>query len=453
MLLHRIKRTAFYLLLAFIGLAVVYGIGRFVQVWSDSFYQGAREPYLQMPAPTAMTLRWQSARPMQASVHYGTSATQLDQQVQEQTRHEQHEIRLTGLQPDTRYYYAVYHDGRPVYHGPDFQFHTAPQTGVARAVRIWVTGDQGYPGHAQQQVRDAALNWVQRYPRPGLPALDLWITTGDNAYRSGSNQQFQDGFFEPYRKILHRVPVWPAYGNHDARRWVFFDLFTLPQQAESGGLASGSEHYYSFDYANLHVIMLDTQSSELAPDSPMLEWLKRDLAATRQPWKIAVFHHPPYSHGSHNSDDVFDSDGRMFEIRRNILPLLERAGVQLVLSGHSHMYERSYPLRCHYGTSDSLIDEMIINKQSRPGSVYGGTGTVYVVIGSSSKVDAGPLDHPAMPVSHASTGSLIIDVTADSMHPRFIDQHGEVKDGFVLNRNTAEPESRLNCRQFQTNNH
>ncbi len=446
MLLQRLKQTAFYLLLAFIGLLAVYGVGRLVQVWSDSFYQGAREPYLQMPAATAVTLRWQSPGPVQASIRYGESASQLDQQVQEKTRREQHEIRLTGLQPDTRYYYAVYHDGQPAYQGPDYRFRTAPQTGTARPVRIWVTGDQGYPGPAQQEVREAALNWVQRHPRPGLPELDIWITTGDNAYRSGSNQQFQNGFFEPYRKILRQVAVWPAYGNHDARRWVFFELFTLPQQAESGGLASGSERYYAFDYANLHVVMLDTQSSELAQDSPMLKWLKQDLATTRQPWKIAVFHHPPYTRGSHNSDDMSDSDGRMFEIRRNVLPLLEQAGVQLVLSGHSHMYERSYPLHCHYGTSDSLSDEMIINRQSRPGSVYGGTGTVYVVIGSSSKVDAGPLDHPAMPVSHASLGSLIIDVTADSIRSRFVDEHGEVKDRFVVKRNDAGSETRLNCR-------
>jgi hypothetical protein len=440
-----LKRTSYYLLLAFVGLLVIYGIGRTIQVWSGSFYSGDRGPYLQLPSPTAMTLRWQSADAVQASVRYGTAPARLDQESRAAGKAEQHEVRLTGLQPDTRYYYAIYQDGRPVYRGPDYHFRTVPQTGNTRPIRFWVTGDQGYPGPGQQQVRDAALGWMQQHPRPELPTLDFWVTTGDNAYRSGTNQQFQDGFFQPYHAILRQVPVWPTYGNHDSRRWAFYDLFSLPGQGQSGGLASATEPYYSFDYADLHVLMLDTQGSDLDPDSPMLAWLKQDLAATRQPWKIAVFHHPPYTHGGHNSDNMFDSHGRMFDIRKNLLPILEQAGVQLVLSGHSHLYERSYPLQCHYGTSSSLRNEMIVNKQIAPGSVYRRPATVYVVIGSSSKLDSGPLDHPAMPVTYAGLGSVVIDIAGDRMIPRFLDQQGEVKDWFVIQRNLDATVPRLDC--------
>lgn len=69
--------------------------------------------------------------------------------------------------------------------------------------------------------------------------------------------------------------MWPTYGNHDARRWVFFDIFTFPTKAESGGIASSSEHYYSFDYANIHFVMLDTQDSDRDIDGKMLTWLKK----------------------------------------------------------------------------------------------------------------------------------------------------------------------------------
>ena len=127
----------------------------------------------------------------------------------------------------------------------------------------------------------------------------------------------------PYKNILRNAAVWPAYGNHDARRWVFFDLFTFPTQAESGGVASGTEHYYSFDYANLHIVVLDTPASDLDDDSEMLRWLKKDLKATQQQWLISLLHHPPYTKGTHNSDKQSDSGGRMFDVRENVLPILE----------------------------------------------------------------------------------------------------------------------------------
>jgi len=185
--------------------------------------------------------------------------------------------------------------------GEDFWFKTSPQinAGINTPVRFWLTGDKGYPNIIQSQVRDAMLSWVKQNPRlvKNNPALDFWMTTGDNAYRSGSNDQFQAGFFEPYKTILRNTPVWPIYGNHDARCWVFFDLFTFPEKAESGGVASASEHFYSFDYANIHFVVLDTQDSELSADGEMLRCLKQDLQTTNQQRLITFFHHPPYTKG------------------------------------------------------------------------------------------------------------------------------------------------------------
>ena len=86
----------------------------------------------------------------------------------------------------------------------------------------------------------------------------------------------------------------------------------------------------------------------------MLTWLQNDLASTTQPWVIAFFHHPPYSKGSHDSD----TDIELKEMRQNALPILENAGVDLVLSGHSHSYERSFLIDGHYGTSSTFTSAM-----------------------------------------------------------------------------------------------
>jgi hypothetical protein len=88
---------------------------------------------------------------------------------------------------------------------------------------------------------------------------------------------------------------------------------------------------------------------------------------------------------------------------------------------------------------------MIVNKQIAPGSVYRRPATVYVVIGSSSKLDSGPLDHPAMPVTYAGLGSVVIDIAGDRMIPRFLDQQGEEKDWFVIQRNLDATVPRLDC--------
>ncbi|HEB87609.1 MAG TPA: metallophosphoesterase family protein [Gammaproteobacteria bacterium] len=434
----------------FLALLLIYGVGRFVVVYLGSFYTGERAPYLMMPAPNAMTLRWQTLQKGEGQIRYGRSLAKLDHLATEMSSAEEHELRLQGLKPGTRYYYRIENqvDGetaKTLYSGKAYWFMTSPKTGQAVSVRFAVLGDPGKAGKVQTQVREALMAWLAKNPRPdrNRAYLDLLLTTGDNAYRSGTNKQFQVDFFTPYASILKNVPVWPAYGNHDARRWAFFDIFSFPTKAESGGLASGTEHYYSFDYANAHFIMLDTTASSMAVGSKMLNWLQRDLAASKQKWIIAAFHHPPYSHGSHDSDNPHDSGGRMLDVRKNVLPILEAGGADLVLSGHSHMYERSWLMRCNYGDSSTLQANMIREKTlgrtppyKKPGR-DGFSGTVYTVIGSSSKHDQGRLDHPDMPVSLAESGSVVVDIANGLMSVRFITKRGRVADHFSILKTPA----------------
>jgi len=437
-LLRLLKRLGLLVL----ALLVIYAIGRPTQIWLDGFYSGVREPYLQMMSSTAVTLRWQSENQFAGVVRYGVRPEQLNKVQREDVAGEEHEIRVTGLKPATKYFYSVGNENKSMFKGENFWFKTSPEIKNVKQVRFWVTGDQGYPNIIQDQVRDAMFDWVKQNQRTSVNTsmFDFWITTGDNAYRSGSNEQFQAGFFEPYKTILRNTPVWPGYGNHDARRWVFFDIFTFPEKAESGGVASGSEHYYSFDYANIHFVMLDTEASDLDEDGEMLSWLKKDLEFNKQQWLIAIMHHPPYSKGSHDSDNKWRSGGRLNAARENIVPILEKAGVDIVLSGHSHMYERSELINCHYGLSDSFSSDFIreASKQSvyskKESSLSPYNGTIYTVVGSSSKVDMGPLDHPAMPYSLQEAGSMMFDVNKNNLKAYFINKSGKVKDQFEITK-------------------
>jgi len=175
--------------------------------------------------------------------------------------------------------------------------------------------------------------------------------------------------------------------------------------------------------------------------SSMLRWLEEDLIGSQQPWLIAVLHHPPYTHGSHNSDSRGDSGGRLFDVRENVLPILEQAGVDLVMSGHSHMYERSHLMGCHYGKSGTLQPEMMQQPVRQDESaVYikpaagrvAYQGAIYLVLGSSSKLDQGPLDHPAMAVSAGEMGALVVDINGSQLEGRFITDRGMIADSFTI---------------------
>jgi hypothetical protein len=413
-------------------LLLVAAAGRWGEVAWQSLYFGERGPYLQVLTPHGVTIRWQTAGATEGPVRYGLAPEALGQSAAD-GKGRAHEVVLTGLQPGTRYFYAV-GDGTPR------PFTTPPLPGAAEPVRLWVFGDSGEMGPRQEAMRRTALAWMAAHPLEGRPLFDAGIALGDNAYDHGSNPEYQAGFFAPFADLLGSYMIWPVYGNHDARRWAYFRVFTLPTGGEAGGVASGSENYYSVDQGPVHLVVLDSEASDRSAQGPMAEWLRRDLAANKLPWLVVAFHHPPYTRGGHDSDKRNDSSARMFEMRENILPILEGAGVDLVLSGHSHDYERSQLMDCHYGLSATLKPEMVVERGAegavfhKASAVAPHEGEVLVVAGSGSRLDSGPLNHPAMAVSDKKTGSLVIDVKGLRLDARFIDADGAVRDSFTIEK-------------------
>ncbi len=429
--------------------ALFYAAARFIVVFRDSRLTGERAPYIQMLSQSSVYVRWLTKDHHVGILRFGEDPDHMPTVYVEPSSVTNHSVELTGLKPATRYYYQVGEIGH--YHDFDagkHWFYTAPQD--SPATRIWVIGDSGQAGEIQQQVRDAAFEWMQKNPLLDSrkaevidkPMVDVWLALGDLAYRSGSNKQFQAGLFEPYEDLLSNTSLWPVYGNHDDRRWTYFRIFDLPEDAEAGGLASNTENYYAFNRSNIHFIVLDSQASNRAADADMADWLKQDLAENTKPWVVVAFHHPPYTKGSHDSDNASDSRGRMQDMRKNILPILERAGVDLVLSGHSHMYERSYLLDCAYGSSEAfsisnIVSTGVDNKNInyiKPMQAKSHQGTIYMVAGSSAKVDGGRLDHPAHYLGLMEAGSVVIDVVANRLSVRFINNKGQVRDKFSISK-------------------
>jgi len=400
-----------------------------------------RGPYLQRGAHDRVTLRWRTNLSTDSRVLCGTDPGSLAVCGENLGQTTEHEVALLGLIPDTEYYYAV---GNAVEilagNDPDHRFRTAPFPGTARPTRVWILGDSGTGNANAAAVRDAY------YTFSAGTETNVWLMLGDNAYNIGTDSEYQAKLFAMYPDTLIRTVLWPTLGNHDAATsnsttltGPYYDSFTLPDNADAGGQASGTEAYYSFDYGNVHFVVLNSTDVNRDPGSAMLTWLVADLAATTADWVIAYWHHPPYSKGSHDSD----TETNMVEMRTNVLPILDDFGVDFTFTGHSHDYERSYFIEGHYGPANTFVEGMKVD--TGDGSLLGGgayakpllgtaphSGTVHTVAGSSGKITGGTLDHPAMFVSLNVLGSVVLDINGNQADVRFLDNAGMVRDEYTM---------------------
>ena len=144
---------------------------------------------------------------------------------------------------------------------------------------------------------------------------EAMLLLGDNAYDNGTDAEYQSRFFDIYSSnILKNHILFPSPGNHDyannATRQAdhnipYYSMFTNPTAAECGGVASGTEAYFSWNWGNIHFLSLDSYGKENAGTTRLYDttgaqavWVKNDLAANTRPWVIAYWHHPPFTKGS-----------------------------------------------------------------------------------------------------------------------------------------------------------
>lgn len=413
-----------------------------------------RGPYLQTGTPTSVIVKWRTPLPGLSTVAFGLSETALTDTVTSglgcQT---DHEVKLAGLLPNTTYHYRILYNGMALPGQTDQYFTTSPNPGTRKPVRAWFLGDAGTANNNQRDVRDAYYNYVNTLPA-GDNHTDMVVLLGDNAYDDGTDAEYQDAIFEDmYEDMIKKSVMWSTLGNHDGRSadagaqtGPYYDIFTFPKNGEAGGVPSGTESYYSYDYGNIHFIVLESNETDRSVGGAMYNWAEADIQNTTADWIVAVWHHPPYTRGSH----ISDIELQLFQMRQNFLPMLESNGIDLVLCGHSHSYERSYFLNGHYGLSFSFNanDHTVGATGDGNGKANGdgeyrkttqgteaGKGAVYITAGSSGKTSGGTLDHPAMVTSLNELGSCVMEVSNDTLHLKFLRETGAVDDYFTIIKN------------------
>lgn len=283
--------------------------------------------------------------------------------------------------------------GRPLLTG-GFRTGDSGATARERPCRLLVFGDSG-SGDANQ----SALAALMPDLRP-----DLILHTGDLVYLEGRYEWYDAKFFQPYAQLLSLAPFFPCPGNHDSEfdeGRPYYRTFVLPENGPPG--ATASEQHYWFDHGGMRIVSLDSNPPFEHLRDVVAPWLDGVLAEAPGPWKIVLFHHPPYTHGK------YPPSGKLREL---LVPVFDRHGVGLVINGHNHMYECTYPMR-----GGRIVPE--------------GQGTVYLVSGAGGGelYEAGPAAPAYLRKQVAGQFSFtVLDVHAGHVDLQQINLRGDVVD-------------------------
>jgi hypothetical protein len=363
-----------------------------------------RGPAVAKVETTGATIQWTTVPGTYGAVEWGETPA-LGQATAPSPLSTLHEVAVSGLLPNRRYYYRILANGAPL--SPVHSFRSA-ETPLYPFFRFAVIGDSGSGSSGQAAVASLLESL----------APDLVLIAGDVIYPSGAAAAIDPKYFVPYASLLGERPFYLALGNHDYGTGCaqpYLDAFCVPTSVPGG------ERYYSFDRGEVHFVSADSDPlsgppsgcSSLPAFAAQAAWLDADLAASNAPWKIVFFHHPPYSDSSHGDDP---------DVQAVFVPIFEARGVDLVLSGHDHCYERFPPM---------------LGGAPAPGGVR------YMVAGTGGANLYGINPGPLLQFGAASRGALVGDVRGNQIRLRFYGagsgNFGQVLDEIVMSKGPTTP--------------
>jgi len=340
-----------------------------------------RGPYLSFVNDPnhCIVVSWGTGLPSAGIVQFGTGIPYSDVAV-EATSDTLHHVELSGLTGNTHYYYRVICDLDTA----TGDFWTAPTP--SQAFEIIAYGDS----RSNPTVHRTVVDRYMQYPHR------LILSTGDLAYH-GELWEFDAYLFQPAATAMMTSPFISIVGGHDSDPWNTPPNFTFTNYQTLMELP-GNELYFSFDYGPMHVIALNSEVAwQYGPQTPETQWIEADLTATNQPYRIAIFHMPPYTSGTGNPNNM--------GIRQYWCPIFRQHHVQMVLNGHQHFYQRCEP----------------------------GDGIKYVITGGGGAGLYTPTFDSSYVVAAAQAYHFLwVEVNPDSIHVTAIDTANTVLDEFSI---------------------
>ena len=258
-------------------------------------------------------------------------------------------------------------------------------------VRFAVLGDSGSGGRNAMEI---ATRMAEAY---GRAPYGLVIHVGDVSYYGSIADRWEAVFQRPYAPLLDAgVRFEIAVGNHEYEEKP--SAYANAEIADLLRLAGEEGRYYRVRRGPVDFFILDSSTPLITGNAAaeQLAWLEKELAASDAAWKVAALHHPPYSSGKR---------GSWLQVREAVEPLFVKYGVDLVLTGHDHFYERTKPQQ----------------------------GVVYVISGGGCKISpVGSSDFTA--VAKATLQFMVIEVEDGKLRASAIDERGRAFDDFELNK-------------------
>lgn len=253
------------------------------------------------------------------------------------------------------------------------------------SVRFVVIGDTGTGTDKQRELAQVMLRYRQAFP------FEFVLMMGDNMYGSEKTTDYKTKFENVYRPLLdQKVKFYAALGNHDESNQRFYEFFNMEGQ-----------EYYHFKKGNVSFYSLNSNYM----DKKQIDWLNDKLASDTSEWKVAYFHHPPYSSGAAHGSDT--------KLREIVEPIFTRNGVNVVFTGHEHFYERIKPQK----------------------------GIYYFISGSGGKLRKGDVKKGSSLTDKAfdrDMSFMLIEVAGDQMYFQVISRTGETVDSGVIARTTTK---------------
>jgi hypothetical protein len=247
------------------------------------------------------------------------------------------------------------------------------------SVKFVLIGDTGTGTEKQQQLADLLLRSRQSFP------YEFVLLVGDNLYGGEKPADYKNKFEDVYRPIIdQKVKFYAALGNHDEPAQRFYEHFNM----------NGKE-YYRFTKGNVAFYALNSNYM----DKKQVDWLNSELAKDTSEWKIAFFHHPPYSSGGKHGSDT--------QLREVVEPIFLKYGVNVVMAGHEHFYERLKPQK----------------------------GIFYFISGAGGKLRSGDVkDNSPLTAKAFDTDMsfMLVEIADSSMHFQVLSRTGETVDSGVL---------------------
>jgi hypothetical protein len=289
-----------------------------------------------------------------------------------------------------RVLFAILLIALPTFGPVSFTAQTGPQTAQDiklpmkdGSVKFAVLGDTGTGSREQVALGKVMATYRAKFP------FEFAVLLGDNLYGGESPRDYEKKFAIPYKPLLDAgVKFYASLGNHDDPNQRMYKLFNM-----------NGERYYSFRPSLTGGVRFFALDSNYM-DPQQVQWLEKELAASGSDWKIAFFHHPMYASGMHGSDEI---------LKKQLEPIFMKHGVNLVLTGHEHFYERIKPQK----------------------------GIQHFVVGATAKLRKGDLNpRTGLTAFGYDTGYsfMLMEVAGDEAHFQVVNERGQIIDSGVVRK-------------------